>query len=121
MRAAFPFGIPADQRVNKPGTPYNLQALQRTKLRDDFSIKQANGLECIYLSMTERFQLDCFIGHYIKTRNLSSVADIDRTLRAALDEYPGHAPVMVNELNAWIDRTLGHRASHPDFPTLDDL
>jgi hypothetical protein len=95
--------------------------MQRTKLRDDFSIKQANGLESIHLSMTERFQLDCFIGHYIKTRNLRSVADIDQILRTTLEGYPGHAPVMVNELNAWIDKTLGYRASHPDFPTLDDL
>jgi hypothetical protein len=28
---------------------------------------------------------------------------------------------MVNELNAWIDKTLGFRASHPDFPELEDL
>jgi len=28
---------------------------------------------------------------------------------------------MVNELNAWIDKTLGYRASHPDFTQLDDL
>jgi hypothetical protein len=27
---------------------------------------------------------------------------------------------MVNELNAWIDNTLGYRASHPDF-LLEDV
>ncbi|UQS16736.1 hypothetical protein [Pseudomonas sp. HS6] len=90
-------------------------------MRDDFAIKQANGLECIYLSMTERFQLDCFIGHYIKTRNLRDVPEIDRILRTTLQNYPCHPPVMVNELNAWIDKTLGYRASHPDFTQLDDL
>ncbi len=122
MRAAFPIGIPVDQRVNKSGIPPQLlQALQRNKLRDDFAIKQVSGLECIYLSMTERFELDCFIGHYIKTRNLRTVPDIERTLRTTLEAYPGHPPVMVNELNAWIDRTLGFRASHPDFTQLDDL
>ncbi|PCR96319.1 hypothetical protein C1X59_14345 [Pseudomonas sp. FW215-R2] len=90
-------------------------------MRDDFAIKQANGLECIYLSMTERFQLDCFIAHYIKTRNLRDVPEIDRILRTTLQHYPCHPPVMVNELNAWIDKTLGYRASHPDFTQLDDL
>jgi hypothetical protein len=90
-------------------------------LRDDFAIKQVSDLECIYLSMTERFELDCFIGHYIKTRNLRAVLDIERVLRTTLEGYPGHAPVMVNELNAWIDRTLGYRATHPDFTQLDDL
>ncbi|WP_085586504.1 MULTISPECIES: hypothetical protein [unclassified Pseudomonas] len=90
-------------------------------MRDDFAIKQARGLECIHLSMTERFQLDCFIGHYIKTRNLRDVPDIDRILRTTLESYPCHPPVMVNELNAWIDKTLGYRASHPDFTQLDDL
>ncbi|MFJ2536695.1 hypothetical protein [Pseudomonas sp. NPDC087614] len=90
-------------------------------MRDDFAIKQANDLECIHLSMTERFQLDCFIGHYIKTRNLRAVPDIERILRTTLEGYPGQAPVMVNELNAWIDKTLGYRASHPDFTQMDDL
>ncbi|WP_434597373.1 hypothetical protein J3Q09_11270 [Pseudomonas sp. R4-83] len=90
-------------------------------MRDDFAIKQVGGLECIHLSTTERFELDCFIGHYIKTRNLGAVPDIERTLRSTLKNYPGHAPVMVNELNAWIDRTLGYRASHPDLTQLDDL
>ncbi|MBX9404719.1 hypothetical protein K5E40_03385 [Pseudomonas baetica] len=90
-------------------------------MRDDFAINQANDLECIHLSMTERFQLDCFIGHYIKTRNLRAVPDIERILRTTLEGYPGQAPVMVNELNAWIDKTLGYRASHPDLTQMDDL
>lgn len=90
-------------------------------MSDDFAIKQVNGLEWIHLSKTERLELDCFIGHYIKTRNLHSVADIERTLRSNLESYPGHPPVMVNELNAWIDKTLGYRATHPDFTQHEDL
>ena len=90
-------------------------------LRDDFAIKLVSGLECIHLSKTERFELDCFIGHYIKTRNLRAVPDIERILRSTLETYPGRPPVMVNELNAWIDRTLGYRASHPDFTKIEDL
>jgi hypothetical protein len=38
-----------------------------------------------------------------------------------LQRYPGKPPVMVNELNAWIDRTLGYRATHPDFCELEDV
>jgi hypothetical protein len=90
-------------------------------LRDDFAIHQVDGLECVYLSMTEHLQLDCFIGHYIKTRNLRSVADIGHILRTTLQHYPGKPPVMVNELNAWIDKTLGYRAAHPDFSELEDV
>jgi len=90
-------------------------------VRDDFAIHQVGGLECVYLSMTEHLQLDCFIAHYIKTRNLRSVAEINNLLRATLTNYPGKAPVMVNELNAWIDKTLGYRAAHPDFSQLEDL
>ena len=90
-------------------------------MRDDFAIHQVGGLECVYLSMTEHVQLDGFIGHYIKTRNLRSVADINSTLRSTLQSYPGKPPVMVNELNAWIDKTLGYRAAHPDFPQLEDV
>ncbi|MBV4487948.1 hypothetical protein HU727_020385 [Pseudomonas sp. SWRI153] len=90
-------------------------------MSDDFAIKQVRGLKCIHLSKTERLELDCFVDHYIKTRNLHDVPDIERTLRSTLDGYPGHAPVMVNELNAWIDRTLGYRATHPDFTHLEDI
>jgi hypothetical protein len=90
-------------------------------LRDDLAINQVLGLECVYLSLTERYQLDCFIGQYIKTRNLRSIPNINDILRSTLEAYCGAPPVMVNELNAWIDRTLGYRAFHPDFAPLDDL
>ncbi|WP_213939480.1 hypothetical protein [Pseudomonas sp. dw_612] len=89
-------------------------------MRDDFAINQVGELACVYLSMTEHLQLDCFIGNYIKTRNLRAVADISSTLRTTLQSYPGKPPVMINELNAWIDNTLGYRAAHPDFPQLED-
>ena len=110
MRAAFP-------RTENPETP----ALQRTQLRDDSYIQQVSSVECVHLSTTERYQLDCFIGQYIKTRNLASVPNIDTTLRTTLQRYPGKPPVMVNELNAWIDRTLGYRATHPDFCEQEDV
>ena len=89
-------------------------------MRDDFIINQVDGLACVYLSKTEHCPLDCFIGQYIKTRNLHSIATIDNLLRTTLERYPGKPPVMVNELNAWIDKTLGYRASHPDF-LLEDV
>lgn len=89
-------------------------------MRDDFAIDQVVSLECVYLSTTEHFRLNCFIEQYIRTRNLRSVSGIDGVLRSTLGHYPGKPPVMVNELNAWIDRTLGYRASHPDVLQLDD-
>lgn len=90
-------------------------------MREDLVINQVGGLECVYLSLTEHYQLDCFIGQYIKTRNLRSIPNINDILRSTLAAYSGKPPVMVNELNAWIDKTLGYRASHPDFPSLDDI
>lgn len=57
-------------------------------MSDDFAIKQVSGLKCVHLSKTERLELDCFIGHYIKTRNLHSVPDIERTLRSTLEVIP---------------------------------
>jgi len=90
-------------------------------LRDDLANTQLFVVECVYLSLTERFQIDCFIGQYISTRNLHSVPDISNILRSALKAYCGTPPIMVNELNAWIDKTLGYRAFHPDFAPLDDL
>ncbi|MEB0048497.1 MULTISPECIES: hypothetical protein [unclassified Pseudomonas] len=90
-------------------------------MRDDFLTNQVSGLACVYVSTTEHYQLDCFIHQYINTRNLRSTADISAVLQAALEDYPGRPPVMVNELNAWIDKTLGYRASHPDFPALEDV
>ncbi|MGF0238704.1 hypothetical protein ACQR3P_09560 [Rhodococcus sp. IEGM1300] len=89
-------------------------------MRDDFSTNQVSGLACVYLSMTERYELDCYIGQYIKTRELRAVPDISNTLRSTLADYPGQPPVMVNELNAWIDKTLGYRACHPEFLQFDD-
>ncbi|SDO77495.1 hypothetical protein SAMN04489798_3820 [Pseudomonas arsenicoxydans] len=90
-------------------------------MRDDLANNQLFGVECVYLSLTERFQIDCFIGQYINTRNLHSVPDISDVLRSTLGAYCGTPPIMVNELNAWIDKTLGYRAFHPDFAAMDDL
>jgi len=85
-------------------------------LRDDFTNNQAASLAYAYLTKTEHYQLDCFIGQYIKTRNLRSIPGINEVLASTLETYPGKPPVMVNELNAWIDKTLGYRATHPEFP-----
>lgn len=83
-------------------------------------MNQVVSVACVHLSKTEHYALDCFIGQYIKTRNLRSVSGIEDVLRSTLKNYPGKPPVMVNELNAWIDKTLGHRAAHPDMVQLDD-
>ena len=82
-------------------------------MRDDFTNNQVVSLACIYLTKTEHYQLDRFIGQYIQTRNLLSIPNIKQVLSSILERYPGKAPVMVNELNAWIDRNLGYRAAHP--------
>lgn len=84
-------------------------------MRDDFKNNQVVSLACVYLTKTEHYQLDSFIGQYIQTRNLHSIPNINKVLSSTLENYPGKAPVMVNELNAWIDKTLGFRATHPDF------
>lgn len=85
-------------------------------MRDDFTNNQVASLACIYLTKTEHYQLDNFIGQYIQTRNLLSTPNIKQVLSSILESYPGKPPVMVNELNAWIDRKLGYRATHPEFP-----
>jgi len=89
-------------------------------LRDDFTNNHVVGLACVYLTKTEHYQLDCFIGQYIQTRDLRSIPNINEVLSSTLKSYPGKHPVMVNELNAWIDKTLGFRAAHPDFMPSDD-
>ncbi|BCX69107.1 MULTISPECIES: hypothetical protein [Pseudomonas] len=88
-------------------------------MRDDFTNNQVVRLACVYLTKTEHYQLDSFIGQYIKTRNLQTIPHINDILSSTLEDYPGKPPVMVNELNAWIDKTLGYRAAHPDFLSLE--
>lgn len=90
-------------------------------MRDNFVIDPVVSLECVYLSTTEHFRLNCFIEQYIRTRDLRAVPGIDGILRSTLDHYPGKPPVMVNELNAWIDKTSGYRAAHPEALPVDDV
>ncbi|AWY39766.1 hypothetical protein DKY63_07570 [Pseudomonas putida] len=90
-------------------------------MRDDFTKNQVVELACVYLTKTEHYQLDSFIGQYIRTRNLHSLPDIDNLLSSTLKNYPGKPPVMVNELNAWIDKTLGYRALHPEILSVEDI
>lgn len=73
----------------------------------------SSELDRIYISVNEHYSVACFIGHYIRSRDLRSDGDVHTRILEALELYPVTPPVMLNELGAWLDRHLGFRAKHP--------
>ena len=66
--------------------------------------KKCRGkIDRIYVSMTEYYEADYFIDHYLTSRGFA-VHDSNRKIIGDwMDQYPGSAPIRRDALNAWLD------------------
>ena len=87
MRAAFPMVQQLTKESTNEGKALKLKPCRELSCATILQSNNVGGLECVFLSTTERYELDCFIGQYIKTRNLQSYPTIG-VLRAALETIP---------------------------------
>ncbi|MBD8597805.1 MULTISPECIES: hypothetical protein [Pseudomonas] len=69
--------------------------------------KYRGKIDRIFVSLTESWEVEYFIDHYLKTRG-KDISDSNRDLLAAkLEDAPGHAPHKRDELNTWLDGQYG--------------
>lgn len=76
---------------------------------------RSTNLGQIHLSSSEQCCIERFITQYIQTRDIEPTDGARQRLLAALENYPCAVRVALYELNAWLDKRLGLRASHPQF------
>ncbi|SEM52533.1 hypothetical protein SAMN04487857_102445 [Pseudomonas sp. ok272] len=76
--------------------------------------------EQIIVSSCEQFSIECFIDQYVSTRGVPSDAELRNAVIEALRAFSCTAPVMLFEMNAWLDNCLGLKALHPDYLDIID-
>ncbi len=72
--------------------------------------KYRGKIDRVFVSLTESWEVEYFIDHYLKTRG-KDVSDSNRDLIAdKLEGVPGRAPHKRDDLNAWLDEQYGFKA-----------
>ncbi|WP_210014325.1 MULTISPECIES: hypothetical protein [Pseudomonas] len=72
--------------------------------KNDDNKKYRGKIDRIYVSMTESWEVEYFIDHYLKTRK-RGINDENRSLVAhKLEDLPGKAPHKRDEVSAWLDK-----------------
>lgn len=64
-------------------------------------------IDRVFVSMTESWEVEYFIDHYLKTRG-RDISNKNRDLVAdKLENAPGRAPFKRDDLNNWLDKEYG--------------
>lgn len=74
----------------------------------------------IIISSSEHCSVECFIDQYVESRGVPSDTEFRNEAIEALREFSCTAPVMLFEMNAWLDKCLGLKAFHPDYLDIID-
>lgn len=65
--------------------------------------KYIGKLDRIYVSMTEKYEVEYFIDHYLKTHGYTVNNAGRDVIAGALEQYPGKTPFKRDELIAFLD------------------
>ena len=66
--------------------------------------KQYRGnLDRIFVSMTEYYEVDYYVGQYLKTRGYADHDANRNVIHRQLDLYPGNAPILRAKMDTWLD------------------
>lgn len=74
----------------------------------------------IIISNAEQCPIDSFIDQYVETRAMQPDAKLRNEVMEALCDFSCTAPVMLYEMNAWLDCRLSLKALHPDYLEIID-
>ncbi|SDT42261.1 hypothetical protein SAMN04490182_4571 [Pseudomonas cedrina] len=75
--------------------------------KSDDNKKYRGKLDRIYVSETEKWEVEYFIDHYLKTRNYKQNEENRSLVAHKLEDAPGKAPHKRDDLNAWLDKQYG--------------
>ena len=72
--------------------------------KSDDNKKYRGKIDRIYVSLTESWEVEYFIDHYLKTRGCYLTDENRSKVAHKLESTPGRAPHMRDDLNAWLDK-----------------
>lgn len=65
--------------------------------------KYIGKIDRIYVSMSENYEVEYFIDHYLETRKYQISNENRNKVAAALEKYSGKSPFKRDELNVYLD------------------
>ena len=66
--------------------------------------KYIGKIDRIYVSMTEEYEVEYYIDHYLQTRKYAVSNENRDLITKKLEAYPGKAPFKRDDLNAYLDK-----------------
>ncbi|ORM94900.1 hypothetical protein [Pantoea cypripedii] len=66
--------------------------------------KYVGKIDRIYVSMTEEYEVEYFIDHYLQSRNYQISNENRDIVTDKLEAYPGKAPFKRDDLNTYLDK-----------------
>jgi hypothetical protein len=67
------------------------------------------SIEQIFVTWTQRWDVDNYIEHYVRTRRLAASDATRDSIRAVLASYPGTTPHTKSALDFFLDANMGRR------------
>ncbi|HEV7270726.1 hypothetical protein [Pseudoxanthomonas sp.] len=61
-------------------------------------------IDRVFVSQTEQYEVKHFIDQYLKTRGYDMTDANRRTVGQKMEQYPGRAPVLRKDLEAFLDK-----------------
>ena len=61
----------------------------------------------IFVTWTQRWEMDQYIEHYLRIRGLTGTQDARARIESVLAVYPGKAPYTKSDLDFYLDSNVG--------------
>ena len=71
--------------------------------------KYRGKIDRIYVSMTESYEVDYYVGHYLKTRGYGDNDENRNVIHQQMDAYTGYAPIMREKMDSWLDSRVSKK------------
>ena len=74
--------------------------------------KQYRGrIDRIYLSRSESWEVDYYVGQYMKRKMYPDNAPNRAVIHAEMEKYPHPAPILRTSMDAWLDSRVVRKAA----------
>ena len=68
--------------------------------------KYRGVIDRIFVSLSEAWEVDYYVGHYLKSHGYADTDSNRSVIHAEMDKFPGRAPIKRTDMDAWLDKRV---------------
>ena len=68
--------------------------------------KYRGKIDRIFVSLTEGWEVDYYVDHYLKSRGYSQTDASRAVIHQQMELYPGRAPILRTDMDTWLDNRV---------------